>query len=284
MTDRRFVFLDIDGTILNHEQHLAPSVIEAVRGARAAGHVVYICTGRSRAEIPPSVLDIGVDGAVTAGGGFTERAGILVASNTMPAADAAWLASFFEDHGLAYTLQGYEDVYPSEGLRERLAPLFAQARGIDLADLTLSADVEVLASRLAYRGPAPTDGIAKATFFGDEPGTYQSVRDGVGDRYHVITGTIPYLGDAGGEVSLVGMNKGAAITQEMRMLGVPLDDVIAIGDSTNDLEMLAIAGVGIAMAGSSDEVVAAADEMTTGVDEDGVWNAFVKHGLVSRRL
>ena len=47
----RAIFLDVDGTIIDHSEKLAPSVIDAVRGARAAGHLVFLCTGRARPEI-----------------------------------------------------------------------------------------------------------------------------------------------------------------------------------------------------------------------------------------
>ena len=57
-------------------------------------------------------------------------------------------------------------------------------------------------------------------------------------------------------------------------------DAVAIGDSVNDLEMLTFVGLGIAMGNADGSVKAIADEVTTGVDDDGVWNAFVRHGLV----
>ncbi|MGN6501919.1 MAG: HAD hydrolase family protein, partial [Pseudolysinimonas sp.] len=69
---RRAVFLDVDGTLIDHAEALAPSAVAAVRGARRNGHLVFVCTGRAPAEIFPPVSDIGVDGAITAGGGFAE--------------------------------------------------------------------------------------------------------------------------------------------------------------------------------------------------------------------
>ena len=273
VTHPRIVFLDVDGTLIDHSQHLAPSVVSAVQDARAAGHLVYLCTGRSRAEIPGFITDIGFDGVVSAGGGFIERGDELVAAHTMPEPVVQDLVAFFEENDIEYTLQAYESAYPSQGLLPRLAPLFAEmemdhSRGDRLVEM------------MTHRGAAPTVGIAKATFFGTDPRTFATVRDGVGDRFHVITGTIPYLGEAGGEVSLGGIHKGAAIVELVGLLGIDVADSIAIGDSANDLEMLEVAGVGIAMGNADAAVKAVADEVTTGVDDDGVWNAFVRHGLV----
>lgn len=275
---QRIVFLDVDGTIIDHDQHLAPSVGEAVRGARAAGHLVYLCTGRARREIPSTVLDLGFDGIVSAGGGFVDRGDEHVIAHTMPADDVAVVRDLLDADGVEYILQAYDDVYPSRGLLARVRPMFENARGgVDPAEAEA---IERLGLRLAYHGPAPAEGIAKVTFFGTDPGTFEKVRDGLGDRFHVITGTIPYLGDAGGEVSRAGVNKGAAITELVGMLGMSLEDAIGIGDSYNDLEMLQVCGVGIAMGNADDTVKSYADEVTTSVHEDGVFTAFRRHALV----
>lgn len=278
-SSRRIAFLDVDGTLIDHHQRLAPAVREAVRTARTNGHLVYLCTGRARKEIPDSVAGIGFDGAITAGGGFIDRGDERVAAHTMPAEAAHQLVAFLETLDVEYVLQAYDEIYPSLGMFARVRPLFEGDESF-VADEGTARDLDRLEQRMAYRGPAPADGIAKATFFGTDPGTFARVRDGLGDRFHVITGTIPYLGDAGGEIALPGVNKGAAITELVGMLGLTLDDAIGIGDSYNDLEMLQVCGVGIAMGNADDTVKSYADEVTTSVHEDGVARAFARHGLI----
>jgi len=273
------VFVDVDGTLIDHHQRLAPSVVEAVRRARANGHLVHLSTGRSRREIPGTVTDIGFDGAITAGGGYVEFGDELVGAFTMPPAAVEELVDFFRSRDIEYNFQAYDAVYPSEGLFERVRPLFEG----DIArerDVAASRDMRALEARMAYRGPVPSEGIAKATFFGSDPGTFTRVRDGLGDRFHVLTGTIPYLGEAGGEVSMPGVHKGAAIAHLAERLGVPMSDTIGIGDSYNDLEMLRMCGVGIAMGNADATVKSYADDVTTSVSDDGVFRAFERHGLL----
>lgn len=278
MTSSRLVFVDIDGTLMDHMQRVAPSAVEAVQRARAAGHLVYLCTGRSRREIPTEVYQIGFDGVISAGGGFSEVGMELLASHTMPAETRRDMVEVFEAHNLEYTLQAYDDVYPSRGLIDRVRPMLvndaSRARSVAAA-----ADIARLEHRMVYRGPGPAEGIAKGTFFGTRAGTFARVREALGERFHVLTGTIPYLGDAGGEVSMRGVNKGAAIMELVAHLGWNLQDTIGIGDSYNDLEMLQVCGVGIAMGNADDTVKAYADEVTTPVLEDGLWAAFRAHGL-----
>ena len=58
VTSQRIVFIDVDGTILEHGSVIAPSTITAIRTARRNGHLVYLCTGRSDGDIHPDVRDI----------------------------------------------------------------------------------------------------------------------------------------------------------------------------------------------------------------------------------
>ena len=52
------------------------SAVRAVREARAAGHRVYICTGRSRAEVYPELWEIGLDGMIGGNGSYVEDHGM----------------------------------------------------------------------------------------------------------------------------------------------------------------------------------------------------------------
>lgn len=292
MTSPRIVFCDIDGTLVDHTQRLPASAARAVQQARADGVLVYVCTGRARASIPTHVSAIGFDGVISAGGGFTEADGVLVAERVMDAADLCELVDFFLAHDISYNLQGYDDAYPSSGMLAQMAPLLRglrdTARDIEASgDVTSAAALRERAERLeagfAYRGPAPREGIAKVTFLGPTRDCYRIVRDGVGGpegRFHVITGSIPHFDESSGEVSLRGMHKGAALVAECQRLGIPLSSAMAVGDSTNDIEMLHAAGIGVAMGGSSDAVLAAADEVTDAVADGGLWNAFARHGIV----
>jgi hypothetical protein len=69
---QRIVFIDVDGTILEHGTDHRPSPSRD-RAARRNGHLVYLCTGRSAGDINPSVRAIGFDGAITNGGAFAVR-------------------------------------------------------------------------------------------------------------------------------------------------------------------------------------------------------------------
>lgn len=63
-------------------------------------------------------------------------------------------------------------------------------------------------------------------------------------------------------------------------LGADVGDTIAFGDARVDIPMLEYCAYGVAMGSGGDEIKAMADLVTDGVDEDGLYNAFVKLGLI----
>jgi Cof subfamily protein (haloacid dehalogenase superfamily) len=71
------------------------------------------------------------------------------------------------------------------------------------------------------------------------------------------------------ELSSVHANKGNAMAAVCRRLGIDIREAVAIGDGANDLEMIARAGLGIAMANADDEVKAVADRLAPDHNHDG---------------
>jgi Cof subfamily protein (haloacid dehalogenase superfamily) len=282
VSDRRTVFLDVDGTLIDSGERIAPSTIEAIHRARRNGHLVFVCTGRGSVEICPSIRAIGFDGTISAGGGFAEIGNELVITRTMPEAAVTRMVSFYEEAGYDFYLQSYDQVYPSPGLRDRFAEYL-------LADLergrrpdSAATSVEQHPALRAFSDVKPYShvGIAKSVFLGNDRSAFDRAAAALGDTFHVITGTIPHLGGGSGEVSFGGVNKGSTILLLLDQLEIDVASTIGIGDSSNDVEMLQVCGVGIAMGNADADIKSCADEVTTSVLDDGVWNAFERHGLI----
>lgn len=71
------------------------------------------------------------------------------------------------------------------------------------------------------------------------------------------------------EVNPAGVSKASGLEVVCRQLGLTARDVVAVGDSLNDVEMIRWAGLGVAMGNAQDAVKAVADQVTAPVDEDG---------------
>lgn len=75
------------------------------------------------------------------------------------------------------------------------------------------------------------------------------------------------------EISPEGANKGAGLLELARILGVAREATVGVGDSDNDLPMLAVAGLSVAMGNANERVRAAADLVVSDNDHDGVAEA-----------
>ena len=67
-----------------------------------------------------------------------------------------------------------------------------------------------------------------------------------------------------------GVSKAEAIKKLAQKLGILIKDIIAFGDEVNDIEMLTLVGLGIAMENADDVVKEAADQIAGRNDQDGV--------------
>lgn len=274
---RRIVFLDIDGTLIDEQEQIQASTVEAVVRARAAGHLLFICTGRSRAEIYPQILDIGFDGIVSAGGSFVWLDGETRVSRTMPIEDAAFAIDYFTRAGIDFYVQSDSAVVASPGFRAHLRRLLAA----ELAESNrVEADGQVQFEKFFDEGgQVLRDGIGKMCFLSAAT-PIDDIRAAFEGRFDIINATVPVLGPHSGELLQRDVNKGSAILEVCRLKGLDPADTIGIGDSINDVEMLELTGVGVAMGNAPDAIKAHADQVTTGVDDNGVWNAFVRNGLI----
>lgn len=66
------------------------------------------------------------------------------------------------------------------------------------------------------------------------------------------------------------VSKGNAMVGLCKFLKIDLKDVVAIGDDINDVSMIKMAGLGVAMGNATEEVKKIADMVTTSNEEDGV--------------
>lgn len=79
------------------------------------------------------------------------------------------------------------------------------------------------------------------------------------------------------EINPLGISKGEVLPEILLRLGCTVDDVMAIGDGYNDITMLQVASLGVAMANANDEVIDCANAVTLSNDEDGLAIAMEKY-------
>ena len=128
------------------------------------------------------------------------------------------------------------------------------------------------------REPRP---FTKAILYHDDPNAIAPLTAAL-DKYGIfeLAPSVMYGGELRNvEVNRVGVHKGRGLEWLAHHLGCTLANVIAIGDSENDLTMLQMAGLGVAMANSEPCIREAADVITGSNMENGVAQAIYRHVL-----
>jgi Cof subfamily protein (haloacid dehalogenase superfamily) len=284
---RRADFLDVDGTIMKDGRHIPASAIDAIRSARARGHLMFLSTGRGMKELRGPVLDIGFDGAVTGGGGFASIGDEIVVARLLTTEAVAHLEETFAAHGVHWFFQTYDRMFASPALpalmqhyveRDRaLHAEKARAAGLDPDEAEFfSVGMKVFDD--ADRFVAAE--VAKAVILSDDADAVAAATAELDGAFAVVSGTIPLPVGNSSEIAPVGVNKGAAILELLAHVGVDPADAIGIGDNWNDAEMFEVCGTSVAMGNAVPGVRELADQVTTPIDEDGIRNAFLRNGLI----
>lgn len=263
---QKAIFLDVDGTIMQDGVHIPPSAAEAIRAARAKGHLVFLSTGRGMAELQGELMDIGFDGAVSNGGAFASVGDEIVAGSLLTADEVARLKEYLTERGIHGYFQSYDQMFASAGLPELIAERFG-AYGLPPKVFHADEDFD----------PAE---MAKLVFVTDDVAAAEQALTELAEDFAVVGGTIPLAFAASGEVAPKGVHKGAAIEAILDRLGIDRADAIGIGDNWNDAEMFEVCGLSIAMGNAVDGVKALADQVTTAIDDDGIRNAFAANDLL----
>ena len=281
---RRAIFVDIDGTLMDHEI-VDPSAPGAIAQARANGHLVFVCTGRSFNGIDPGMSVMEFDGWITSGGASARIGEVVIRQSAMGVAAVKRMTDFFDEHNMAYILESDDGVYCSQEVRD-LFQEFWQERlrlhAAELAKLGLPPDTGEREKFLHFLPieQANLHTISKATFLSRESDSYEKALHHLGEEYHLVPGSIPMPGGSSGEIAAAGVTKALGIEAVLDYLGMDPKDAIGIGDSWNDAEMFALCGIAVAMGNAPVDLQKRADFVTDPVLTGGVARALERLGVV----
>lgn len=273
----KIIFLDVDGTLVDYENRLPASAVTAIRQARSVGHRVYICTGRSRAEVYPELWDIGLDGMIGGNGCYVEDHGQTVMHQKVSAEQCRRVVDWLHERGLEFYLECNSGLYASENFKDAAQDSiqrYAKRKGADGPMTVRSVFPDMIFDGELYR-----DDLNKVSFL---LSSYQDYLDAKAAFPDLKAGTWGGKGEEAlfGDLGVKDIDKAVAVETLVRHLGGDMADTIAFGDAKVDIPMLECCAVGVAMGSGGPEIRAMADLVTDGVDEDGLFHAFEKLGLV----
>jgi len=273
------LFLDVDGTLVGHDDLPSPRTVAALRAAHAAGCVIVICTGRHRHSVEPIVAHWAManDGGAGTYGAYCNGAVLVDLAtgrtlNKLGLADAIVQKAIglAHDQGLAPLLYGVhveEDagwaVYTDR--RRPVSSDWAAMHG----------------HRLHYQdesdGATPLSPVDMGVYGSEQAvrSVAEAWRREIGPAVIVYDAPEPKVGPScwGAFLNNRAADKAHAAAQVAEMLGIPRERTMAIGDHLNDRKLLRWAGLGVCMGDGHAEAQACAAHITDSLADDGAAQA-----------
>lgn len=230
----KLFFFDLDGTLMENDS-INDRNLDALHRLRAAGHKLFINSGRSCGNIPTRVKTMFPWDGMICGSAYVELHGELLAHAVIPHDTFPLIMAYCRSTGTNVDFEGEETLvrWRCDGRHGlRYEELLERGDALRVTKATLSPPID----------PA---------HWGDFPGM------------HTI--------DMGTYTELIcnGYNKSTGMALIGERLGVGREDMVAFGDSPNDTEMLAYAGCAVVMARAPHELDVYAD-LRTSPGPDGV--------------
>lgn len=271
----KLLALDIDGTLLNPQKQITPRTYNAIRAARSVGITVTLATARRYRNTAPIATELAMeiplvlcDGSLA----MHHPDGEVLFTQLLDSSVAQQAVDLMVQHGIQPVIQLIN------GTREETLTGYSKFDNAWVA--TYFALYPEYMRRVAYGNccighPKPLRVVAFAS-------------------EEVITELIPHvaalpcawnftrLGSYGtAELTVMhpACSKASGVMLLAHHLGIKMEEVMAIGDNTNDLEMLQAAGWSVAMGQAPEEVKVVANAITTSNAEDGVALAIERYVL-----
>ena len=257
----RLLALDLDETLLGEDLQISPRNLQAIREAVRRGVMVIVATGRMyctsqnyAVEMTPGrdMPIISYHGALVK----TSRTGRVLRHRPLDHSVAVAITREMEERGFHLNLYAGDRLYVRE--ENRHTRYYQTIAGIELEP------VGPLDDFLEETGARPT----KLTII-DADGRLDwaehFIRDRYGEQVMALQSRTLFL-----EITDLRSTKGQALAFVAGREGIRREEIIACGDSYNDLDMIKYAGLGVAMANARPSVRDAADLVTASNVEDGV--------------
>lgn len=282
--EKKIIFFDVDGTLVagvDGVEYVPESTKKAIALTRAKGNLVYLCTGRSKAEIYDFILECGIDGVIGAGGGYVEIGDQMLYHKKVTKEAVNHMIDYFEANHFDYYVESNGGLFASKNLVKRLERIIygdiendpeARKRWENKENHFINAMIE--------GQDLKRDDINKACFLENPDTPFDDIIKEFEGEFNVIHCTVPIFGDDSGELSVPNIHKANAIEALISHLGIDRKNTYAFGDGMNDKEMLEYVNVGIAVGNAKEGLKAIADEVTDDITNDGIYNSMKKHNLI----
>lgn len=279
---KKVMFLDVDGTLVDYHNRVPASAAEAIKKARANGHLVYVCTGRSRAEMQPELWEIGLDGMIGGNGSYVEHHEEVVMHQLISKEDSKAIVDWLTERKLPFYLESNNGLFASTDFREgarKTIQEYLLGKG-KTAEEVEHLEVEDVMHGMVFDGQLYRDDLNKVSFV---LSSYQDHLDSAQAFPQLEAHTWGGRGETAlfGDLGVKDIDKAHAVDVLLKHIGADKKDTIAFGDAKIDIPMLEYCAYGVSMGNGGPEIKAMADLVTDDVEADGLYKAFDQLGLLN---
>jgi Cof subfamily protein (haloacid dehalogenase superfamily) len=251
----KLIVFDLDGTLVDEKLEMTAEDLEAIEEARGRGIAVTLATGRTFRSALPYIHKLGIDLPVILCNGAAivdPKNEKILYQQRLPRQAAVLMLEKAQAADLDCLL--YTDPLSDCPTISRLTPLLADfilLEGLHWVELNALGEI--------IRSNPPI----KVQIVGYEEQRLLAFQRFVAEQIPEISMIMTqddYL-----EAMPAGLSKGEALVRLGKLLGIPPSQIVAFGDSVNDRELLALAGLGIAMADAPEQLKQAADRTAASV-------------------
>lgn len=277
----KLICIDVDGTLLTGTHKITNKTKEAILQAHRQGSHIVICTGRMYTDAEYFSNLVGVKSPVIASNG-------------------AFIKEKDSDKAIYKDILGKElsltllELFRKHGIK----PYFCTPRTFYYGDFMFK--LFYVVNKLLGRRSNPIDNryviswrqwykilekeqdnLVKAEIIYRNPDLVAELKKELKqiEQLEIVDSSKYNI-----EITRKGVSKGRAVARLAELYQIKQEEIIAIGDSENDLSMIEYAGLGIAMGNALDSVKRKADYVTDSNDEDGVANVINKFVLAAGTL
>lgn len=255
----KLVAIDLDDTLLHDDSTVSERTIHVLDEIRKKGIEIVIATGRMYQTAKPigEAIGIGDSPIIIYSGGVVQRveSGEILYQNAIPLDLAAKVLALAKKHH--WYVQYYSNDVITIAERTDVTTFYEDITGATIFDK----------GDAFYTPTSAPDKILAVDSPEKLPAIMQILADECGDALEVVQSKDTFL-----EIIAKGVSKGAALQSMAEKRGISMEETMAIGNAQNDMAMIQMAGIGVAVANAEDCVKAVADVITESNNDDGVAN------------
>jgi Cof subfamily protein (haloacid dehalogenase superfamily) len=258
--DKQYFFFDIDDTLYSHKNFkISKENISAIKKAKAAGYKIFLSTGRGLANVFMLNLKL-FDGIVCSAGGCIYVNDKVIYRDGYSQEEIASILECIKPYHAEYDLIGEKYTYFSpKGFKYFIVDFFAHTSIVNLNKWKF---VLIKKHQKEFYEEVKLGHIAKFTIRSNKGISRDILNKEIIKKQNVMIVDEDKKGLHVLEMTHKNVSKGTGIEKIMQYLNKPMNLVVAVGDSNNDLGITEIDGYSVAMKNGSKELKNRVDYIT----------------------